>query len=108
MLEVLKKRACELNIWNEYRTHKNNAGHTAFAMLDALYSPQVPKVLGFQNILDFADRFLGGEEINKVPCTNFGQAQVMMARDNGRTFYGRLTQEVCSEVQVKEMSQLSL
>lgn len=62
ILEVIKKRACELNIWNECKTSKNKASHTAINMLNTLCTR---KSALFANILDFSDPFLGGESLIK-------------------------------------------
>lgn len=89
ILVELKNRAQELNIWNAYREHKNNAGYTAYQMLTELYSTKN----FFQNLLDFSDSFLGGEEINKVAVSDQGQKRVHVARRGALGFYKTLNNE---------------
>lgn len=89
ILVALKNRAQELNIWNAYREHRNNAGYTAYQMLTELYSTKN----FFQNLLDFSDSFLGGEEINKVAVSDHGQKPVHVARRGAVAFYKTLNNE---------------
>lgn len=89
ILIALKRRAEELNIWNVYKEHKNSKGYTAYQMLSELFST---KNL-FQNIIDFSNQFLGGEEINKAAVSNNGENKVLVARKGGADFYYTLITE---------------
>ncbi|RUR16587.1 ankyrin repeat domain-containing protein [Legionella sp. km535] len=89
MLNLLKGRATELGIWNQYQENKNNAGYTAFDLLGALITTKD----FFKNLLDFSDAYLGGEEINKVAITNQGTHSVWMARKGAINFNQGLTSD---------------
>ncbi|STX38930.1 ankyrin repeat domain-containing protein [Legionella feeleii] len=71
VLMLLKNRALELGVWSQLKESKNQKGFTAFDILDSFRL--LARNCLFKNLLDYADDFLGGEEINKAAVSNQGK-----------------------------------
>ncbi|STX41644.1 Uncharacterised protein [Legionella donaldsonii] len=71
VLMLLKNRALELGVWSQLKEYENQKGFTAFDILDSFRL--LPRSCLFKNLLDYADDFLGGEEINKAAVSNQGK-----------------------------------
>ncbi|WP_019217551.1 ankyrin repeat domain-containing protein [Legionella tunisiensis] len=78
VLMLLKNRALELGVWSQLKEYENKKGCTAFDILDGfrLLSRQCL----FKDLLDYADDFLGGEEINKAAVSDQGKRRVYEVR----------------------------